>query len=112
MLKDFRAKVTRAAELEGFRFLHILGPCPPGWRYPTDQSIEIARLAVETRTFPLLECDHGAWKITFRPKQPLPVSEFLGAQGRFGHLAAAEIETIQAHVDARWEMLAGLESLA
>jgi pyruvate/2-oxoacid:ferredoxin oxidoreductase beta subunit len=33
MLKDFRAKVARAAELDGFRFLHVLGACPPGWRY-------------------------------------------------------------------------------
>ena len=52
MLKDFRAKVTRAAEVQGFRFLHILGPCPPGWRYPTEQSIEIARLAVESPDVP------------------------------------------------------------
>ena len=28
-------------------------PCPPGWSYPTAQSTEIARLAVESRTFPL-----------------------------------------------------------
>ena len=36
MLRDFRAKVARAAEVRGFRFLHVLGACPPGWRYPTD----------------------------------------------------------------------------
>jgi len=110
MLRDFRRKVTRAAEVKGFRFLHVLGPCPPGWRYPTDQSVEIARLAVESRYFPLFECDHGAWRITFRPKHEVPVRDFLETQGRFGHLAAAEIESIQAHVDARWELLAGLES--
>jgi pyruvate/2-oxoacid:ferredoxin oxidoreductase beta subunit len=52
-LKDFRAKVTRAAELRGFRFLHVLGACPPGWRYSTDQSVEVVRLAVESRYFPL-----------------------------------------------------------
>ncbi len=110
MLKDFRAKVARAAEVEGFRFLHTLGACPPGWRYPTAQSTEIARLAVESHYFPLVECDHGTWRITFRPKHPLPVSEFLGAQGRFGHLSPEEIATIQSHVDARWEQLAALES--
>jgi pyruvate/2-oxoacid:ferredoxin oxidoreductase beta subunit len=108
MLKDFRAKVTRAAETSGFRFLQILGPCPPGWRYPTAQSTEMARLAVDSHTFPLLECDHGQWRITYSPKHPVPVRDFLSTQGRFAHLGDAEIETIQRHVDARWEEIAGL----
>jgi pyruvate/2-oxoacid:ferredoxin oxidoreductase beta subunit len=108
MLKDFRAKATRAAELTGFRFLQALGPCPPGWKYPTSQSAELARLAVESRYFPLVACDHGEWTITFRPKHPVPVSEFLEAQGRFGHLSPDEVETIQRHVDERWELLEAL----
>ena len=111
MLKDFRAKVTRAAEVQGFRFLHILGPCPPGWRYPTAQSTEMARLAVESHYFPLWTCDHGEWRITFRPKHPIPVSDFLEAQGRFSHVSPDEIDTIQAHVDERWNRLAAFESL-
>ena len=109
MLRDFRAKVTRAAEVEGFRFLHVFGPCPPGWRYPTSQSTEIARLAVESRHFPLWECDHGTWRITFRPKHPVPVADFLAAQGRFGQLAPPAIRAIQAHVDERWDSLERLE---
>jgi pyruvate/2-oxoacid:ferredoxin oxidoreductase beta subunit len=110
MLRDFRAKVTRAAEIRGFRFLHVLGACPPGWRYPTAQSTAVTRLAVESRYFPLFECDHGEWRITFQPKRIRPVREFLETQGRFRHLSAREIDSIQAHVDARWELLAALES--
>ena len=110
MLKDFRAKVARAAEVQGFRFLHVLGSCPPGWRYPTDQSVDVVRLAVESRYFPLLECDHGEWRITFRPKHPVPVGEFLATQGRFAHLSPKQVDSIQAHIDARWELLASLES--
>ena len=83
MLRDFRTKVAKAAEAQGFRFLHVLGACPPGWRYPTSQSTEVVRLAVESRYFPLVECDHGAWRITFRPKHPIRVREFLETQGRF-----------------------------
>jgi pyruvate/2-oxoacid:ferredoxin oxidoreductase beta subunit len=105
MLRDFRTKVARAAEVSGFRFLHVFGPCPPGWRYPTAESTEIARLAVESRYFPLWECDHGTWKITFQPKHPVPVSEFLGAQGRFKHLTPPETDVIQEHVDERWARL-------
>jgi len=109
MLRDFRAKVARAAEVRGFRFLHVLGACPPGWRYPTARSTEMARLAVESRYFPLFECDGGEWRITFRPKHVLPVREFLETQGRFSHLSSGEIESIQSHVDERWKLLTGLE---
>jgi len=112
MLRDFRAKVARAAETEGFRFLHVLGPCPPGWKYPTSGSVEIARLAVESRYFPLVECDHGEWRITYRPKREVAIGRFLEAQGRFGHLGPEEIATIQAHVDERWRSLDRLASPA
>ncbi len=87
MLKDFRAKVERAALTPGFRFLHVLGGCPPGWRYPTADSTEIMRLAVESRYFPLVEVDDGTWRITFRPKHPVPVRDFLATQGRFALLS-------------------------
>jgi len=110
MLRDFRAKVTRAAEIDGFRFLHILSGCPPGWRYPTAQSTEVTRLAVESRYFPLFECDHGEWRITFQPKHPVPVGAFLGTQGRFSHLSSDAIDSIQAHIDERWKLIAGLPS--
>jgi pyruvate/2-oxoacid:ferredoxin oxidoreductase beta subunit len=110
MLRDFRAKVARAAEVNGFRFLHVLGACPPGWRYPTARSTDVTRLAVESRYFPLFECDGGRWRITHRPKRVVPVRDFLETQGRFGHLSAEEIDSIQAHVDARWELLTGLET--
>jgi pyruvate/2-oxoacid:ferredoxin oxidoreductase beta subunit len=109
LLRDFRAKVARAAGMRGFRFLHVLGACPPGWRYPTSQTTEVARLAVESGYFPLVECDHGTWRITHRPKRPLPVSAFLETQGRFRHLTLEQVGEIQAHVDARWEQLVALE---
>jgi pyruvate/2-oxoacid:ferredoxin oxidoreductase beta subunit len=105
MLRDFRAKVGRAAEVEGFRFLHVLGPCPPGWKYPTGQSTEIARLAVDSGYFPLFECDHGKWRITYRPKHEVPLQSFLAAQGRFAHISPGDVARIRAEVDERWNLL-------
>jgi len=110
LLRDFREKVARAAGHQGFRFLHVLGGCPPGWRYPTDQTAELARLAVESRYFPLWECEQGEWRITYRPRHPVPVGDFLATQGRFAHLTPEQVEVIQAHVDARWESLLRLET--
>ncbi|HEY6960881.1 MAG TPA: thiamine pyrophosphate-dependent enzyme [Gaiellaceae bacterium] len=111
MLRDFRRKVEKAATTEGFRFLHVLGPCPPGWRYGTSQSTDLARLAVESKTFPLWEAERGVPEITFTPKRPVPVREYLAAQGRFKHLTDGDVERIQAHVDARWsELVAGPSS--
>jgi pyruvate/2-oxoacid:ferredoxin oxidoreductase beta subunit len=112
MLRDFRAKVARAAEVRGFRFLHVLGGCPPGWKYPTSQSTELVRLAVESHYFPLVECDHGHWRVTVRPKRTLPVRDFLETQGRFAHLSDEQIDSIQSHVDERWNALADLAARA
>jgi pyruvate ferredoxin oxidoreductase beta subunit len=105
MLKDFRAKVARAAEIEGFRFLHVLGACPPGWRYPTSETTEVTRLAVESGYFQLWECDHGETRITFVPKHPVAVREFLAAQGRFAHLSDEQIASIEAHVSEHRNLL-------
>ena len=110
LLKDFRAKVARAAEIEGFRFLHCLGACPPGWRYDTADSVEVVHRAIDSHYFPLLEVDHGTWKITQRPKTVLPVGEFLSTQGRFAHLSETEIAQVQRHVDERWELLEQLSA--
>jgi len=101
MLRDLRRKVAKAATVDGFRFLHALGGCPPGWRYPTAQTTEVTRLAVESGTFPLWECDHGEWPITYTPKRPVPVADYLATQGRFAALTPVEVEAIEAHVDAR-----------
>jgi pyruvate/2-oxoacid:ferredoxin oxidoreductase beta subunit len=110
LLKDFRAKVERAAHIEGFRFLHCLGSCPPGWRYPTGDTVDIVHRAIDSHYFPLVEVDSGVWRITQKPKHVLPVGEFLATQGRFAHLSTSDIAQVQQHVDERWNLLEKLES--
>jgi pyruvate/2-oxoacid:ferredoxin oxidoreductase beta subunit len=69
-------------------------------------SVAAARLAVETRVFPLFEVVDGVeWRITHAP-QPRPVSEYLGLQGRFAKLDAAATERIQREVDDEYALLA------
>jgi len=104
LLKDFREKVKKAAQKTGFRFLHILDPCPPGWKFTADKTVEIARLAVASRVFPILEYENGIWRITHRPKKPASVKEYLSLQGRFANMTDAEIQEVERQTNERYAM--------
>ncbi|MFQ6613852.1 MAG: thiamine pyrophosphate-dependent enzyme [Fidelibacterota bacterium] len=102
---DLIKKFTVAKTISGMRFLHILSPCPPGWKSIPEQSIHISRLAVESRMFPLYEVRDGReYRLTCNP-DPIPVDDYLHSQGRFRHLNAQDIKHIQADVDSRWSRL-------
>ncbi|RJQ08569.1 MAG: pyruvate ferredoxin oxidoreductase [Bacillota bacterium] len=107
--RDLTRKAEKAFEAGGPAFLNLLAPCPRGWRYDTAQTIELTRLAVETCFWPLLEIEHGRCKITYRPKQKKPLTDFLKAQGRFKHLFKDEnkhlLEELQNEVDDNWKDL-------
>jgi pyruvate ferredoxin oxidoreductase beta subunit len=107
--KDVMTKARKAAAADGPAFLNVLAPCNRGWRTDTDDTLESARLAVETCFWPLFEVEDGVWKLNYRPKQPLPVEEWLKTEGRFQHLFRPEnrhvIEAIQAEVNKRWNNL-------
>ena len=104
--RDLMAKVQRALEIDGPTFLNVLAPCHRGWRTKVEESMAMARLAVETCFFSLFEVDHGVWKINYKPKEKKPLVEWLKPQGRFGHLfkpgGEKIIEELQAEVDRRW----------
>ncbi len=106
---DFMRKVARALEIDGPAFINILAPCHRGWRCKAEDSIEVARLAVETRYWPLYEVDHGRWKINRKPKEFVPVIEFFKTQGRFKHLLKKDPEGIldwhQEQVEKNWVAL-------
>jgi len=110
--EDFLKKVQKAKDIRGPRFLHVLAPCPPGWRYPPEKTIVIGRLATDTNIFPLYEIEAGRYRITRRLGRARPIAEYLEAQNRFGHLTAMEVAAMQAEVDARWKRLLELEALA
>ena len=47
-----RAKIERAMEFRGARYVHVLVPCPLGWGSAAADTIRIARLAQETGPLP------------------------------------------------------------
>jgi len=103
---DLMDKVRRAHAIRGTRFLHVLAPCPPGWKYADEETIELSRMAVEARVFPLVEVEEGRrWTLTLDPTPPEPVGPYLHKQGRFRHLTEQHEAHIQREVDARWDMI-------
>ena len=48
--------------------------------------IELARLAVETRLWPLLEYENGELTGVKKVRRPKPTEEYLKLQGRYKHL--------------------------
>jgi len=107
--RDLMQKVRKGVAADGPAFINILSSCNRGWRHPTNTTMEISRLAVDTCFWPLYEVERGEWKLNYRPKEKLPLEEFLKPQGRFRHLFREEnrhvIEELQAEVDRRWEAL-------
>lgn len=108
-LDDFRQKIEKAKNIKGFRLLMIDGPCPPGHKTDPAQSIQIARLAVETKLFPLFEVERQQYQINYFPEKDVPVTECLKLQGRFKHLFQEEhyemLVEIQQHADRYWKKI-------
>lgn len=112
---DFMNKVRKALDIDGPTFIHVLTPCTLGWRYPPSQTIKLARLAIETRYFPIFEVENGRPKINIRVTRPRPLEEFLEAQGRFKHLFEPSnrdiLENLKKQVEENWNRLIKLEEL-
>lgn len=113
-MDDFRQKIKKARDIHGFRFLMVDGPCPPGHKTEPGQSIEIGRLAVESRLFPLFEVKQQKYKLNYVPEKSVPVKECMKYQGRFRQLFNEGnqhlLDEVQAHTDKYWERLIALEN--
>ena len=103
--EDLLRKAQKAKSLKGSRFLHIYASCPTGWRIPSEMSVKIARMAVQTNIFPLYEVEDGLrYNINYKPKEYL-VREYFKLQGRFKHLSDQDLDQIQQMVNEDWELL-------
>lgn len=110
-LFDLHAKVKKALATPHASFINAFSVCPVGWYTKSDAAIEISKLAINARVFPLYEIENGVLKFTQKVKKAnaIPVEEYLKAQGRFKHLTPEEIAKIQEYVDARYDFLLGIE---
>jgi pyruvate ferredoxin oxidoreductase beta subunit len=99
--QDLQRKVKKAISFKGPKYIQIHVPCPLGWRHETNLTYEIARLAVDTGLYPLIEYENGKLAAVRKITQPKPVEEYLKLQGRFRHLLdnPEELKKIQEIAD-------------
>ncbi len=103
--EDLVRKARKAKSVKGSRFLHVYASCPTGWRIPSELSVKIARMAVQTNIFPLYEVENGVrYTINYKPREYL-VREYFKLQGRFRHLTDQDLEAIQEMVNEDWQLL-------
>jgi len=112
-IPDLKRKIEKAAEVtrngEGLAYLHVHQPCPTGWYFDPAKTVEVGRLAVQTGAFPLVEVDHGEFKISVKPRELKPVKEYLEPQRRFRHVTEEQLEILQTHINGDWEALLNME---
>lgn len=110
---DYINKVKKAVETKGPAFINVLAPCRLGWPHDPSKTPDLGRIAVNTCFWPIYEVVNGKYKINQKPKQKLPITEWLKIQGRFKHLFRPEnkqlLDELQQEVDSRWEHLLKLE---
>lgn len=113
--EDLYKKVKKAKSIKGPKYIEIMAPCPPGWRFGMEKTVEMGTLAVETGAWALYEYENDV--VTFNGKsklllekriEPKPIEDWIKLQGRFRHLFKPKkdvkrLKEIQEHTDKVWE---------
>jgi pyruvate ferredoxin oxidoreductase beta subunit len=104
---DLTNKFLKAKTIWGPKLFIAHAPCPTGWLYDPERTVEYARLAVETGIFALKEAVDGVVTHTHVPRRRRPVEDYLQGQGRYRHLFEPTrheeaIRHIQEQVDRYW----------
>jgi len=107
-LKDLQRKVKRAMKFLGPRYLQIDTPCPSGWGFPPERTLEIGRIGIDCGLVPVFEMEDGTIVSVRKIRRKIPVTDYLKAQARFKHLFAnyrgqAELYVIQSLADQNIE---------
>jgi pyruvate ferredoxin oxidoreductase beta subunit len=108
--KNMAQAFQKALQTEGPCYINAMSACTTEWKFDPKDTINISDLATDSLVFPLYEIVNGTeLNITYRPKNVLPVKDYLAAQGRFKHLFKPEnahiLDEWQKRVDAKWDYL-------
>jgi hypothetical protein len=111
-LPDLTMKAEKAFKTKGPAVLVVLSTCPTIWGTLPAKTIDMAKMAVESRSWPLYEVENGKYRLTYKPTKDVKLEEFLKPQRRFRHLFMPGnehmIEKMQKFVDEEWKKLLDL----
>ena len=103
---DTLRKLRQALDMKGFRFLHVLSPCPTGWKSEPALGMELVRLAVRSGIYPVIEVFDGKrYLVSIEPDfSDEALDMYLSLQRRFQRsgLKAAELRPA---IDRHWQNL-------
>ncbi len=105
-IDDTLRKLQFALDAKGFRFLHVLSPCPTGWKSEPAMGIELVRLAVRSGLFPIFEVFDGErYQINIEPEfSGEALMMYLSLQRRFRNTGVTE-ESLQPSIESYWNYL-------
>ena len=101
---DFIRKVLKASKLNGVRYIEILTPSPQRWGFDSSLTIDMCRLAVESKLWPLYEVSNGKIKMNALPSS-FSSSSFFAGQKRFAKLNEEEMSLIVSRAEKIWNRL-------
>jgi pyruvate ferredoxin oxidoreductase beta subunit len=110
--EDMLRKLRYAVEARGFRFVHILAPCPTGWKSEPADGVELIRLAVKSGLYPIYEVFDGVrYRIDVEPEfSPEALRRYFQLQGRLKK-AAIDLARVREEIERNWRILRHRASL-
>ena len=112
--QDLFKKVQKALTFRGPSFIHVLAPCPPGWRYSTEKTVEMGKLAVKSGMWVLYEREYGKLTIGAQSKvamkKPIPLEDYLAPQGRFKGIDPKTVDILKQRIAKTFAKLTAEEA--
>jgi len=103
--EDYLRKVSKAALCQSTSYIHVLAPCSTGWGFPVEETVEIAREAVDCGLWYLAEYENDEFVLNKKPGEFMPLEDYLLKQARFRHLKERDMEHIVRGRDKKWEKI-------
>ncbi|MBR6950339.1 MAG: pyruvate synthase subunit beta [Oscillospiraceae bacterium] len=110
-IPDLRRKVEKARDIRGCRVLHVMSPCPTGWGYPPAKTVEVAREAINSGAWVLLEYEEGKIRLGKKPSDLGHVEKYFALQKRFRNADEEDMRRAGAHIAERYAWLEKMAAL-
>lgn len=104
-INDYIDKIQKAMEIKGTTYIHVIAPCPVGWKSDSAKTIDLGRQIVDNGLWPLAEFEDGEFILNKNPKEFKPIEDYLKAQGRYSHLDDEDIRHIEEGRDNKWQKI-------